>query len=66
MTTRLMGPLEQCQDTVARHDYLVLMPEVGLVPLPLLLFDEDRFQTFLQAFLDISGLLQVLYLLESI
>ena len=33
MTTRLMDLLEECWDTVARYDYPVLMPEVGLVPL---------------------------------
>ena len=51
---------------VARHDYPVLMPEVGLVPLPLLLVDQGRFQTLLQAFVDIPKHLQVLDLLDSI
>ena len=45
MTTGLMGPLQECRDTVPRHDYPVLMPEVGLVPLPLLLLDQGGFQT---------------------
>ena len=42
------------------------MPEVGLVPFPLLVVDQDGFQTFLRAFVDIANLLQVLDLLESI
>ena len=66
MIIRLTGPLEECRDTVAGHDYPVLMPEVGLVPLSLLLVDQDGFPTLLQAFVDIPKLLQVLDLLESI
>ena len=66
MTTGLMGPLQECRDTGARHDYPVLMPEVGLVPLPLFLVDQDGFQTLLQAFVDVSKLFQVLHLSESI
>ena len=66
MTTGLIGPLEECRDTVARHDYPVLMPELGLVPLPLLLVDQGVFQTLLHAFVDVPKLLQVLNLLESI
>ena len=66
MTTRLMGPLEKCRDTVARQDYPVLMPEVGLVPLPLLLVEQDGFQTLLQAFVDVPKIFQLLHLLESI
>ena len=65
MTTGLMGPLEECRDTVARHDYLVLMPEVGLVTLPLVLVDQGGFQTLLQAFVGVPKLFQVLRLLES-
>ena len=66
MTTRLMGSLEECRDTVPRHDYPVLMPEVGLVTLPLVLVDQGGFQTLLQAFVDVPKLFQVLHLLESI
>ena len=66
VTTRLMGPLEECRYMVARHNYLVVMPEVGLVPLSLLPVDQDGFQTLLQAFVYILRLLQVLNLLESI
>ena len=66
MTTGLMGPLEQPLDCVARHDYPVLMPEVGLVSFPLFLVDQDGFQTLLHAFVDIPKLLQVLHLSESI
>ena len=66
MTTRLMGPLEECRDTVARYYYPVLMPEVGLVPFALFLIDQDGFQTLLQAFVDIIKVLQVLDLFESI
>ena len=58
MTTGLMGPLEDCGLTVARHDYPVLMPEVGLVPLPLFMVDQDGFQTLLQAFVDVPKLSQ--------
>ena len=57
MTTGLMGPLEERRSSVARHDYPVLMPEVGLVPFPLFLVDQDGFQTLIQAFADISKLL---------
>ena len=42
------------------------MPEVGLVPFPLFLVDQDGFQTLLQAFVDIPKLLQLLDLLVSI
>ena len=55
VTTGLMGLLEECRDTVARHDYPVLMPEIGLVPLPLFLVDQDGFQTLLQAFVDVQS-----------
>ena len=51
---------------VARQDYPVLMPKVGLVPLPLLLVDQGAFQTLLHSFVDFSKLFQVLHLLESI
>ena len=60
MTTRLMCPLEECPNTVARHDSPVLMPEVGPVRLPLLLVDQGGFQTLLQAFVDVPKLFQVL------
>ena len=66
MTTGLMGPPEERRDSVARNDYLVLMPEVGLVPFPLFLVDRDGFQTLLQALVDIPKLLQVLHLSDSI
>ena len=66
MTTTLMGPLEECRDTVARYDYPVVMPEVGLVPLPLFLVDQNGFQTLLWAFVDVPKLPQALELLESI
>ena len=66
MTTGLMGPLEERQNLFPRHDYPVPMREVGLVPLPLYLVDQDGFQTLLQAFVDIPKLLQVLHLSESI
>ena len=42
------------------------MPEVALVPLPLLLVDQEGFKALLQALIDISKLLQVFRLLESI
>ena len=63
MTTGLMGPLEECRDTVARQDYPVL---IGLVPLLLFLVNQDGFQTLLQAFVDVAKLSQVLQLSESI
>ena len=66
MTTRLMGPIEECQDTIARHDYPVRIPDVGLVRLPLFLVDQDGFRKLLQAFVNVSKLLQVLDLLDSI
>ena len=44
MITRFMGPLEECRDTVARHNYPVLMPEAFLVLLPLFLVDQGGFQ----------------------
>ena len=56
MTTRLMGPLEEGRDTVTRHDYPVLMPEVGPVPLAFFLVDRDGFQPLLQAFVDVLKL----------
>ena len=66
MTTGLMGPLEECRDTVARHDYPVLMAEVGFIPLPLPLIDQGGLQMLLQAFVDVPRLFQVPHLLESI
>ena len=66
MTSRLMGPLEECWDTVARHECPVLMPEVSLVPLSLLLVQKDGLETVLQVFVDIPKLFQVLHLLEPI
>ena len=53
VTTGLVGPLEECRNTVARQDYLVLMPVVGLVTLPLVLVDQSGFQTLIQAFVDV-------------
>ena len=41
------------------------MREVALVPLPLILVDQEGFKAFLQALVDIPKLLQVLGLLES-
>ena len=52
--------------TVTGYDDSVLVPEVSLVPLPLLLVDREGLQALLQALIDISKLLQVLSLLESI
>ena len=66
MTTRLTGQLEECQNPVARHDHPVLVPEVGLVPLPLFLVDQDGLQTLPQALVDVSKFLQLLDLFESI
>ena len=66
MTSGLMRPLEEWRNTVAIHDYRLLMPEVGLVPLPLVLVDQGGFQMLLQAFLDVPKLFQVLHLLASI
>ena len=65
-TFQWVRPLEECGDTVARQDYPVLIPEVGLVPLPLFLVDQDGFQTLLQAFVDVFKFLQVLDLFDSI
>ena len=33
MTTRLMGPIEECQDTVARHEIMMQHEEVLQHPL---------------------------------
>ena len=66
MTTGLIGPLQQRWDSVTRHHDAVLVPEVALVPLPLVLVDQEGFKAFLQALVDIPKLLQVLRLLESI
>ena len=66
MTPRLMGPLEQRWDSVTRYHDAVLVPEIGLVPLPLFLVDGEGFKALLQALVDIPKLLQVLRLLESI
>ena len=41
------------------------MPEVALVPLPLILVDQQGFKAFLQPLVDIPKLLQVLRLVES-
>ena len=53
-------------NSVTRHHDAVLVPEVALVPLPLVLVDQEGFKAFLQALVDIPKLLQVLRLLESI
>ena len=66
MTAGLMGPLQQRWDSVTRHHNTVLVPEVALVPLPLVLVDQEGFKAFLQELVDIPELLQVLRLLESI
>ena len=65
MTAGLVGPLKQRWDSVTWYD-AVFVPEVALVPLPLLLVDQEGFKAFLQGLVDIRKLLQVLRLLESI
>ena len=57
MAIGLMDPHEESRDLVARHNYPVSMPEVGLVSFPLLLVEQDRFRTLLQ-FVDILTLSQ--------
>ena len=57
MTTGLMGPLQQRWDSVTRHHDAVLVPEVALVPLSLVLVDQEGFKAFLQAPVDIPKLL---------
>ena len=66
MTTGLMGPLQQRWDSLTRYHDAVLVPEEALVPLPLMLVDQEAFKAFLQALVDIPKFLQVLRLLESI
>ena len=66
MTTGLMGPLEECRNTVARHDILVFIAWVGLTKFLLLLVDQDRFQALIEALVDILELVQLLNLSESI
>ena len=66
MTAGLVGPLQQRWHSVTGHHNAVLVPEVALVPLPLLLVDQEGFKVFLQALVDVSKLLQVFRLLESI
>ena len=66
MTTGLMRPPEESQNTVRRQNYPVFMLEIGHISFLLFLVDRDRFQTFFHAFVDISKLLQLLNLLESI
>ena len=61
-----MGPLQQRWDSVTWYHDAVLVPEVALVPLRLILVDQEEFKAFLQALVDIPKLLQVLRLLESI
>ena len=39
LPTYLMGPLQQRWDSVTRHHDAILVPEVALVPLPLILVD---------------------------
>ena len=60
-TTALMGPFEESQKTLARLDYQVFMPDIGLIAFLLLWADQDRFGTLLQAFVDTSKLPQVLH-----
>ena len=60
MTAGLMGLLHQRWDSVTRHRDVVLVLEVALVPLPLILVDQEGFRAFLQALVDIPKLLQVL------
>ena len=66
MIAGLMGPLQQRWDSVTRYHDAVLMPEVALVPLPLILVDQEGFKAFPQALVDILKLFQVLRLLKSI
>ena len=66
MTAGLMGPLQQRWDSVTGYPDAVLVPEVALVPLPLLLVDQEGFKALFQALIDIPKLLQVFRLLESI
>ena len=61
-----MGPLQQRWDSVTRYHDAVLVPKVALVPLPLILVDQEGFKAFLRPLVDIPKLLQVLRLLESI
>ena len=58
MTAGLMGPLQQRSDSVTGYHDAVLVPEVALVPLPLILVDQEGFKAFLQALVDIPKLLQ--------
>ena len=66
MTTRLMGPLEECRMWSLGTTIRSSCQNVGLVPLPLLLVDQGGFQTLLQAFVDAPKVFQVLRFLESI
>ena len=66
MTAGLIVPLTQRSDSVTGYQDAVLVPEVALVPLLLLLVDQEGFKAFLQALVDIPKLLQVLHLLESV
>ena len=61
-----MGPPQKRWDTVTVYRDAVFVPEVALVPLPLLLVDQEGFKALLQALIDIPKLLQVFCLLESI
>ena len=63
MTAGLMGPFQQRWDSVTEYHDAVLVPEVILVPLPLLLVDQEGFKALLQALLGFPKLLQVLRLL---
>ena len=52
MTTGLMGPLQQRWDSFTGYHDAVFVPELALVPLPLLLLDQEGFKAFLQVFVD--------------
>ena len=66
MTAGLMGPFQQRWDSVTGYHDAVLVPEVALVPLPLILVDQEGLKAFLEALVDIPKLLQVLPLCDSI
>ena len=61
-----MCALQQRWDSVSRYHDAVLVPEVALVPLQLILVDQEGFKAFLQTLVDIPKLLQVLRSVESI
>ena len=53
MTAGLMGPLQQRWDSVTGYHDAMVVQEVTLVPLPLILVDQEGFKAFLQALVDI-------------